>query len=89
MLCHWWHHHRSVYSTYQVLCHVHSNSRHLLVVLADHLLDNIGEIIILRLLYHVQELLHDRPDVRSDIKLGYSMTNRRQKITFSLNLKSV
>lgn len=59
---------------YQVLCHVHSNGRHLLVVLADHLLNDIGQVVILRLFDHVQQLLHDGPDVGSDVDLGCTQT---------------
>lgn len=60
--------------SYQVLSHVHGDGGHFLVVLADHFLNDIGEVVILRLLHHVEQLLHDRPDVRPDVQLGYTDT---------------
>lgn len=63
--------------SYQVLSHVHGDGRHLLVVLADHLLNDVGQVVVLRLLDHVKQLLHDGPHIRPDVKLGCVGTRRQ------------
>lgn len=59
-----------VKSTHQVLCHLHGDGRDLLAVLADHFLDDIGEVVVLRLPDDVQEGLHHRPDKGGDVFFG-------------------
>lgn len=56
--------------TYQVLGCVDSDGGHVLTVLTYELLDDIGDIIILRLSDDVQELLHDESHVWFHVLLG-------------------
>lgn len=56
--------------TDQVLCHVHGDGRDLLAVLADHFLDDVGEVVVLRLPDDVQEGLHHRLDEGGDVFFG-------------------
>lgn len=60
----------STHTPHQVLCHLHSDGRDLFAVLADHLLDDVSEVIVLRFTHNVQEGLHHRPDEGSDILFG-------------------
>lgn len=62
--------------SYQVLRHVHSDCGHLLVVLADHLLNDVGQVVVLSLFHHMQQLLHDWPNVGPDVQLGYTQTQQ-------------
>lgn len=58
-------------SPYQMLCHLHCNWSDLLTIFTDHLLNDIGEIIILRLPDDVQECLHHWPDEGGDVFFGW------------------
>lgn len=62
---------------YQVLSHVHGDGRHLLVVLADHLLNDIGQVVVLRLLDHMKQLVHDGPHIGPDVQLSCVGTRRQ------------
>lgn len=53
-----------------MLGHLHSDGSHLLTILADHLLDDVGEVVILSLAYDVKESLHHWPDEGSDVLFG-------------------
>lgn len=53
-----------------MLGHLHSDGSHLLTVLADHLLDDVGEVVILRLAHNVKESLHHWPDKGGDVLFG-------------------
>lgn len=53
-----------------MLGHLHSDWGDLLTVLADHLLDDIGKIIILGLAHDLEEGLHHGPDVWGDVIFG-------------------
>lgn len=64
---------------YQVLRHVHSNDGHLLIVLADHLLDDVGQVIILRLFDDVEQLLHHGSNVGPDVDFSYRGIGRIMK----------
>lgn len=56
--------------TDQVLRHVHGDGRDLLAVLADHFLDDVGEVVVLRLPDDVQESLHHWLDEGGDVFFG-------------------
>lgn len=60
--------------SYQVLSHVHSDGRHFMVVLADHLLNDVGQVVVFRLLDHMKQLVHDGPHIRPDVELGCGVT---------------
>lgn len=53
-----------------MLGHLHSDRSHLLTVLADHLLDDVGEVVVLSLAYNVKESLHHWPDEGGDVLFG-------------------
>ncbi len=55
---------------YQVLCHLHCNRGDFLTVFTDHLLYDIGEVVVLRLPHDVQECLHHWPDEGGDVFFG-------------------
>ncbi len=54
-----------------MLGHLYSDWCDLLTVLADHLLDDVGKIVILGLTHNVEERLHHRPDVGGDVIFGW------------------
>lgn len=53
-----------------MLGHFHSDWRDLFAVLADHLLDDIGKIVVLCLAHDLEEGLHHGPDVGGDVIFG-------------------
>ncbi len=56
--------------TNQMLGHLHCNWGDLLTVFTDHLLNDIGEVIVLRLPDDVEECLHHWPDEGGDVLFG-------------------
>lgn len=56
--------------TYQVLRHLHCYWSDLLTIFTDHLLYDIGEVIVLCLPDNVQECLHHWPDEGDDVFFG-------------------
>lgn len=56
--------------SYQMLGHLYSDWCDLLTVFADHLLDDVGKIVILCLAHNVKEGLHHGPDVGGDVIFG-------------------
>lgn len=65
--------------TDQVPCHVHSDGCDLLAVLADHFLDDVGEVIVLRLPDDVQECLHHWLNVGGDVFFGLKGNEKKNK----------
>lgn len=53
-----------------MLGHLHSDGGHFFTVLADHLLDDVGEVVILSLAHNVKESLHHWPDEGGDVLFG-------------------
>ena len=53
-----------------MLRHLHGDGRDLFAVFTDHLLDNVGEVIILRFPDDVQQCLHHGPNEGGDVLFG-------------------
>lgn len=53
-----------------MLGHLYSDRGDLLTVLADHLLDDVGKIVVLGLAHDLEECLHHGPNVRGDVIFG-------------------
>lgn len=64
---------------YQMLGHLDGDGSHLLTVLADHLLDDVGEVVVLGLAHDVKQSLHHWPDERGDVLFGCRWSERKEK----------
>lgn len=53
-----------------MLCHLHGDGRDLFTVFTDHLLDDVGEVVVLRFPDDVQKGLHHGPDEGGDVLFG-------------------